>query len=268
MTRILLAVFIATGLAAAQQKPKQPAPKSQKEMEAVMAIQTAATPDARIAAVETLLTSFADTEFKEFALQMETVSHQQKNDFDKTLIAGERTLAINPDNIAILVILAQTISQQTRELDLDKEEKLSKADQYARKAQKLIPNLEKFNPQITDEEWVSYKKAAMSQAQEALGIVAYVRKDYAGAEKAFQTAAEVAPQPDPTSLYRLAMARREMNKLDEALAALETAIAAGGVQAGGKELAAELKAEIQKLKAGGAKPAAPAAPPQVEIKRP
>jgi hypothetical protein len=43
-----------------------------------MAIQQAATPDAQIAAVENLLTKFADTEFKAMALQMAVQAAQQK----------------------------------------------------------------------------------------------------------------------------------------------------------------------------------------------
>ncbi len=256
-----LLVVIMMGAALAQQPPKQPAPKSQKEVEALMAIQNAPDPDARIKAAEDLLVKFRDTEFKEFALQMETLSHQQKNDFENMMIAGERTLEVNPDNVVVLLALATAIPQRTREHDLDKEEKLGKVEAWATKAQKLIPNLTKFNPAIPDEDWAGYKKSAMSQAHEALGLSAFVRKNYPKAEEAFKAAAEVSPQPEPTILYRLGMVYTAQNKFDDAIAALDKAIAAGGVKVGSKDLAVEQKAAVQKAK-DAAKPA-----PQVEIKK-
>jgi len=270
MKKAILAAALALAAGAwAQQPPKQPAPKSQKELDAVLAIQNAADPDARIKAAEDLLANFADTDFKEFALQMQALSYQQNNDFEKMMIAGERTLQINPDNIAVLIAMAQALPQRTREFDLDKEEKLGKAEKFAGKALAVIPNLPKFNPQISDEEWTGYKRGAMAQVHEALGMVAFSRKNYPAAEQSFKTASEVSPTPDATLLYRLAMTHVAQNKVDDALASLDKAIAAGGVKMDGKDLAEEQKASLLKAKAAAqAKPAAPAAPPQVEIKRP
>ena len=284
MTKPFLAMTTALWLTAglwAQQTPKQPAPKSQKEVEALMAIQNPPEcappsplpecPDARIKAADDLVHNFKDTEFKEFAYQMKTLSYQQKNEYEAMLVAGEQTLEINPDNIVVLITLAQAIPQRTKEFDLDKEEKLQKAEKLAKKAQTLVPNLAKFNPQITDEEWAGYKKSAMSQVHEALGMAAFVRKNYPAAEQAFKASVDVSPQPDPTTLYRLAMVYNAQNKYDEAIAALDKAIAAGGLKVGDKDLAAEQKAAIMKAKESASKPAAPPASapaPQVEIKRP
>ncbi len=271
---LAIALWLAAGLGAQQQQQqttKQPQPKSPKEVEAIMAVQSAADPDARVKAAEDLLTKFKDTEFKEWALQMETISHQQKNDFDNMLIAGERTLEVNPENVVVLITLAQSIPQRTKEFDLDKEEKLKKAETYAKKAQTLVPNLAKFNPQITDEEWTGYKKSAMSQVHEALGMIAFTRKNYPASEQSFKAAVDVSPQPDSTTLYRLAMVYTAQNKVDDAIAALEKSIAAGGVKMGGKDLAVDQKAKLEEDKKKAAKPAAPAPnnpPPQVEIKRP
>jgi tetratricopeptide (TPR) repeat protein len=259
-------ILALAGLALAQQPPKQPAPKSQKELDAILAIQNAQDPDARIKAAEELITKFKDTEFKEFALQMETLSYQQKNDFENLVIAGERTLEVNPDNVVVLIALATAIPQRTREHDLDKEEKLNKADQYADKALKLVPNLAKFNPAISDEDWTNYKKSAMSQAHEALGMSAFTRKNFAKAEASFKAAAEVSPQPEPTIFYRLGMTYAAQNKHDDAIGAFDKAIAAGGVKVGGRDLAAEQKAAVQKARQAAGGGADKPAPP-VEIKK-
>ena len=256
MKKTLLCMVAAIALVTAgawAQARKQPQPKSKKEVEAIMAVQNAQDPDGRIKAAEALLRSFADTQFKEFALQMETLSYQEKNDFENMVISGERTLEVNPENVVVLVALAQALPQRTRELDLDREEKLTKAEGYAKKAQTLIPNLEKFNQDIPDDQWAAYKKGMMSQAHEAIGMAAFARKNYAAAEAAFKQAAEIAPQPDAMILYRLGTTYAAANKPDEAIAAFDKSVAAGGVKAGGRDLAADGKAAAQKAKAAGAK---------------
>ena len=106
----IVSVLLIAGMAFAQPKPK-----SQKEVEALMAIQNATDPDARIAAVENLLTKFADTDFKSFALMMAAASAQQKNDFEKMVIYGERTLEADPKNFQAMLMLAGGIAQRTRE---------------------------------------------------------------------------------------------------------------------------------------------------------
>ena len=272
MTKTCLAVVIAVGLAAGlwAQAAKQPMAKSKKEYEAVMAVQNAVDPDSRIKAAEELLHKYADTQFKEYALQMETMAYQQKNDFDNMLIAGELTLEVNPDNVGVLIALAAAIPQRTREHDLDKEENLSKAEKIAAKAETVIPNLAKMNPQISDEDWANYKKSAMSQTHEALGRVAYVRRNYPAAEKAFLAAADVSPQPDAMTLYELGLTYAAQDKYDQAIAAFDKSMSAGGVKVGDRDLAAERKAAAVKAKLEGPppKPATPAPPPEAEVKRP
>src|SRR3954447_18962370 len=101
----------------------QPRPKSQKEVEALQAIFNTQDPDARIAAVEKLLSNFADTEFKAVALQVAAMSAQQKNDYEKMVIYAERTLQVDPNSYQAMLMLASGLATHTKEFDLDKEEK-------------------------------------------------------------------------------------------------------------------------------------------------
>src|SRR5277367_1937827 len=67
-------------------------PKSQKEQQAILAVQLAKDPDARIKAIEDVLTNFADTEFKVALLQMAVQAEQQKNDFAQIVFYSDRLL--------------------------------------------------------------------------------------------------------------------------------------------------------------------------------
>ena len=148
----------------------QPKPKSQKELEALQAIFNAQDPDVRIAAVENLLTKFADTEFKAIALQVAAASAQQKNDFEKMTVYAERTLEADPKNFGAMLMLSSGIAQRTREFDLDKEEKLARSEKYANSSIELIKAAPKPRPDLADAEWEDARKSYLAQAYEALGI--------------------------------------------------------------------------------------------------
>src|ERR1700733_10287890 len=101
-------------------------PKSQKEQQAILAVQMAKTPDERIAAVEKVLTDFADTEFKVPLLTMAVQAEEQKDDFAQTVFYANRLLMADPNNAFALVTLASETARHTRANDLDEEESLKK----------------------------------------------------------------------------------------------------------------------------------------------
>src|SRR5579862_9875823 len=149
MKRMIVGGILAlvTGLSGLMAQ-KQPQPKSPKEVEALQAMFNAQDPDTRIKAAEDLLTKFADTEFKAIALFFEAASYEQKGDFEKVIIFGERTLEADPKNYQALLMLSRNIAAHTREHDLDREEKLVKAEKYAKDAMAVLKDAPKPNPQL------------------------------------------------------------------------------------------------------------------------
>ncbi|HYZ85200.1 MAG TPA: hypothetical protein VE621_12385 [Bryobacteraceae bacterium] len=240
------AFLLATGLLVAQ---KQPQPKSPKEAEAVMAIMNAQTPDARIQAVENLLSKFADTEFKAVALQLAAFSAQQKNDYEKMIIYSERTLQADPQNYPAMLLLASGIAQKTREHDLDKEEKLAQSEKYAKSALDLIAKAEKPRPDITDEQWNAAKQDYTAQAHEALGMSAMVRKKFDVAATEFKASIDASSQPDPGTMVRLVAAYNQAGKPDEAIAMADKVLATPNLHPQIKQVAESEKANANKLKA-------------------
>ncbi len=226
MRRVLImaaGMLTCAAILSAQAKPPQP--KSQKEVDALMAIQNAPDADARIKAVENLIKNFADTEFKPFAFQVAAASAQEKNDFEKMVFYSERTLELDPKNFSAMIMLAGGIPQRTREFDLDKEEKLSKAEKYAKDAFSAIESAVKPRPEITDEQWAAVKKDFVAQAHEALGMIALARKKFPDAIQAFKASIDAAATPDPATKVRLAAAYNNNGNYDEAIAHLDPLIA-------------------------------------------
>lgn len=218
---IVAAAMLAVSLCAQSTSTKQPKMKSPKEQEAVMAMFNAQDADARIAAVEDLLTKFADTEFKPLALYIAAASAQQKNDFEKMMIYGERTLEADKQNYGVMLMMGQGLAQKTRENDLDKEEKLTQASKYATEALKLVVDAPKPRPDLPDEQWATAKKDFEAQGHETLGMVALTRKKTDEAIRELKLAVDTQPQKDPATLVRLALAYNDGGKFDEAVAVID-----------------------------------------------
>ena len=244
MKFILIGLLAVAGLATAQKV------KSQKEGEAVNAVIAAQTPDARIAAVENLLSKFKDTEFKAAVLEMAANAAQQKNDAAATMIYGNRALEANPKSMQALLIVSATMAQGTKEFDLDKDEKIKKATKMATDAIAIINTAEKPNPQLPDEQWASIKKDMLSRGHETLGMLAAVDKKYDVAITEFKTAVDVGATPEPSVMIRLAVAYTNTKRFDEANATADRVLAMAGTPEALKKIAQEEKARIAKLKGG------------------
>ena len=266
IVRTMLALACSVSLLMAQ--AKQPKPKSQKEIDALTAVQNATTPDAKIEAIENVLTKFADTEFKPVLLQMASAVEQEKGDWDKMVVYAERTLDANPKDYVAMLMLADYYSSRTREHDLDKEEKLTRADKYSNDALAALKTADKLRPDITDEQWTSLRKDFISQAHAALGATAALRKKYDVAMVEYKTAVDGAGTPSGEMMVRAASMYTDAHKYDESIALLDRTIALPDVHPTTKQVAAQEKTRAQRLKAAGGSGAAPAAAvPQVEIKK-
>jgi tetratricopeptide (TPR) repeat protein len=249
VARMTLPVLIVAGLGAQTADTKQPKPKSNKEVEALNALFTAQEPGARIAAAEGLLTKFADTEFKGLALYMATDAAEQANNFEQVMIYGERTVQADPKNFGAMLIMCRNLAANTKEFDLDKEEKLGKAEKYCNSALPLVPNATKMNPAVTDEQWAGVKKDFEGQVHAALGMVAMARKKPDAAITEFQKAMELQPQKDPTVMVRLATALTDAGKYDEAIALCDEVSAIPDAPASVKQVAGQTKLKAATAKA-------------------
>src|ERR1041384_8213078 len=99
----------------------QPKAKSQKEVEGFNAIIQAQGPDAKIAAADKFVTSFADSQLKATALMIAAQSAQQKNDAPKAITYAESALEADQKSYQAMLIVSGEIAKGTRENDLDKE---------------------------------------------------------------------------------------------------------------------------------------------------
>jgi tetratricopeptide (TPR) repeat protein len=233
MKRLMLTgvLAVASGLVLMAQQPAGgaaaagPQPKSKEEMAALQALfqSQSAGPDATIKAAEELLGKFADTQFKEMAYSLEAMAYEQKGDTDKAIIFSEKVIEVNPKNFQAPLTIGQILAQKTRENDLDKEEKLGRAEKLLNGTLENIKTAAKPNPQLTDQQWTEAKTFISGEAHNALGLVALTRKKQDVAIKEFQAAMEADPQP--AYAVRLASTLQLTGKNAEAIAIVDKVLA-------------------------------------------
>jgi tetratricopeptide (TPR) repeat protein len=269
---ILIGVLaIAAGIPAAAQNA-QPAPaapkraiKSQEEGTALQGVLQAMTPDGRVTAAEEFVTKYPKSDFRSLALFAEAQAYQQKNDYEKMVIYGERALEADPDDatkLQTMLMLAKGIGQRTREFDLDREEKLGRVEKYANSSLDMIKTMPKPNPNLPDEQWNGFKSQMSADAHEALGLAALVRKNYDQAITEFKTAVEITKEPEPAAQVRLASAYNKASKFDEAIAVCDKVMAQPNLHPQIRQYAQAERARAIQGKGGGAQQgAAPAANP-------
>jgi tetratricopeptide (TPR) repeat protein len=268
MRRILTGAVIGVVFAVAVlAQAKGPKPKSQKEVEAIMAVQNAPDAKARIAAIDACLTKFADTEYKPMLLIMAAGTFQQMGDAENMIIWAERALEADPKSYQSMLMLGNAYATRTKEFDLDKEDKLAKAEGYAKKAIEEIKTADKPNPQITDEQWVDAKKQMTAQAHEVLGTSAMVRKKYDVAVTEFKTAAD-AGNPDPATLVRLASAYTQSGNPDAALPLLEKVMNTADAHPQVKSVAQAERVRAMQIKNRANAPAVPKPAPSAPSPEP
>jgi tetratricopeptide (TPR) repeat protein len=246
--------------------------KSEKEKQAIMAVQVASSPDEKVKAIENVLTNFADTEFKVALLQMAMQAELQKDDYAQVVFYGQRLLTADPKNTFGLINMASETARHTRENDLDKEESLKKVDKWAKDGIEAAMTMPKSRPDISDADWDGFKKDMEAQGYVALGMADLVQKNLDSAAENYRKSLTIGSTPNPATYVRLAQVYMARGKLDDATFTLDKAINTPNVPDQIKTIAEGLKSDIAKRKAATAPktaapataapaPAAPPAPP-------
>jgi tetratricopeptide (TPR) repeat protein len=223
------AVFL---LAQDKQPPTVVVPKgkgvSPKEAAAIKKISDAKTPDDKVAAVEYLITNFADTTFKGAALYEAAEAEDQKRDYVKAVSYGDLSIEADPKAgtaMNAMLLVAGELAQHTQKFDVDREDKLGKAEKYVNQALALLPTITKpEGVKIPDSEWENFKKDKTSEAHRDLGLIGSARGKFDVAAAEFKLAVDGAATPDSVMMARLGNAYNETGKFAEAKAILQKAL--------------------------------------------
>jgi tetratricopeptide (TPR) repeat protein len=172
----------------------------------------------RAALFERFLRAFPASPYAGPAQSLVAAAFQQAQDYAKMQAFAAGVLAREPDNVGMLLLLADSLSERGQQLD--------EAEKYARRALEALPRAQK-PAQASDEEWQKQKMIQEGIAHSSLGQVFINRNQLPQAEAEFRAAGPLL-KADPNSygrnLYRLGFTLARAKKIAEARTVLTEAV--------------------------------------------
>jgi tetratricopeptide (TPR) repeat protein len=203
--------------AAAPQGKRPPAAKTQPEFDAYKAAMAQTDGAALEKAADDFAAKYPDSELRGLLYTAAGQRYQAANNADKMMDMARKVLAIDPDDPASLVGLAQGIAEKTRDTDLDKDQRLAEAKKDAERALVTV-DTDVPTAGYPPEKLAAYKGFLRSEAYAVLGKMASDAKNWTEAETDLRKSIDALPdQPDPVAIFRLAVALDMQNKVPEAL---------------------------------------------------
>ena len=160
---------------------------------------------------------FPDSPFANQALGVAAASYRQTQNTAKMLSVANDLLAKDPDNLGMLLLLADYYSEKGEQLD--------KAEAYAKKSVALLETAKKPDG-VTDEQWKQQSALQKGLALSALGQVNIEKKNNAQAVDNFKAAAPLLKSDEGSyarNQYRLGFALLNLKRVPEAKAAFTDA---------------------------------------------
>ncbi|MGA2185659.1 MAG: tetratricopeptide repeat protein [Bryobacteraceae bacterium] len=263
-TAILAALTGIVLLAGAAWGQNAPRPKSQKELDGLKAIDASPSIDVKLQKIDDFLAAFADSDYRLILLDTAVGMTADKNDYPLAMAWGQRDLDVNPNSYIAMLSLATVTAANTKEFDLDKDQKLAQADKWANGALDALKTAPRpFH--IPEEKWPDAKKFYQSSCHQALGLIAMARKKFDAAAAEFQTAFDILPEAN--YMVRVGDANVKAGKYDNAIAAFNKVLAMPGLTPVVKQITENKKRDALRRK-GVAAPVAPAPPAPAAVPPP
>ncbi|HEY6372507.1 MAG TPA: hypothetical protein VIX37_18160 [Candidatus Sulfotelmatobacter sp.] len=212
----------AAGQTAAPQGKRPPAAKTQPEFEAYKAAVAQTDPAALEKVADDFAAKFPDSELRA-PLYTVAMGRYQGNP-DKMMEVGKKILAIDADDPAALVGVAQAIVEKMHDTDLDKDQERAEAKKYAERAMETI-NTDVPTSGYSQEQLTGFKNGVLSEAYFILGTLSFKASNWADAEVNLRKSVDLMPQqPDAFTIFQLAVALDMQNKLPEATKYVDQAV--------------------------------------------
>jgi tetratricopeptide (TPR) repeat protein len=147
-----------------------------------------------------------------------TTAYLHTNQTDKMFDVGNKALAINPDSIDVLPVLAWAIPRQVNSKTADGPQQLQKAENYAKHGIELLNALPK-PATLDDATFAKAKNENLSMCYSGLGTADIKRGKYQEAATELDQAVALTASPDPVDLYLLGLADEQTNHFTKGIAA-------------------------------------------------
>lgn len=255
----------AQGAAGTPQLGKRPPQaKTQPEFDAYKAATAITDAAALEKAADDFATKFPDSELRIILYKTAMRAYQSANNAEKTEAMGRKVLGLDADDPEALVLVAEVLTERTRDTDLDKDQRWAEAEKFAKHATETVETDVAVPAGTPQEKIDAYKSLLRSNSYSILGTLAFKKDDFANAEKLLRQSIDAYPSsPDPVVVLRLALSLDKQNRYPDALKEADRAVSIAPEGSSIKTLAQREKDRLVQLTGGTpAKPATPAEAPK------
>jgi tetratricopeptide (TPR) repeat protein len=180
-----------------------------------------------------------------------TTAEYSKQDFPKMYADADKTLAANPDDVTVLVLVGWVIPHNYDPNDLAAESRLDKGEKYEKHALEVLATLPK-PANMTDEQFAKAKAQGEAQAHSGLGLIYFRRQNYDESVAELKKSTADSANQDPTDYYVMGVELTRLKRFSESADAFtKCAAIPGGLQDRCKQMGADAK------KQAASQPAAP-----------
>lgn len=167
-------------------------------------------PSKKAVLCERFAAAFPDSQYAANALEIEASAYQQAQNYTKMSEIAQKILTADPNDVAMLLLLSDSWSEQQKELD--------KSEAYAKKALEILAQAKKPD-NFTDQQWQQQMNLQKGLAYTVLGQVYVIRGRNAPAVDAFKQADPLLKSSTVLygrNLYRLGFTLAKMQRIAEA----------------------------------------------------
>jgi hypothetical protein len=263
---VFLAVFLAAPNSFAQYQQAQPPASSGAQSQAPKDGQAAAAPaaapkadpeeeaayksfndtkpedaDKRIQLGEAYVLKYPNGKYVALVYSGLTVAEYGKLDLPKMYADSDKALALNPDDVNVLVLVGWVIPRKYDPNDLAAESQLAKAEKYEKHALEVLAALPK-PANLTEEQFAKVKAEGESQAHSGLGLIYFRRQNYAESVEELKKSTMDPTNQDPVDYYIMGMDLTQLKRFSESADAFaKCAAIPGGLQDRCKQMGADAK---------------------------
>jgi tetratricopeptide (TPR) repeat protein len=148
---------------------------------------------------------------------------------DKFLVAGNKTLEINPDNVDVLPLMAMAIPRRVNSKTTDAPQQLQKALTFGRHGVELLNSMPK-PADIDDVTFQKVKNDKLAMCHSGIGVADFQMGKYPDSITELSQSVQLASVPDPVDYYLLGKANEATNHFTDAIAAYNKCAATGPLQ--------------------------------------
>jgi len=177
-------------------------------------------PNPQIQQGEAFLQKYPQSRYNSVVYSRLTEAYYNKQDMDKMFAAGDKALALNPDEYTVMILIGWVTPHNYDPKAADAQVRLDKAERYCKRGDELLQTIQK-PANLNDQQFETARNETLSQGHSCLGIIYFREKKFPEATAELQQAVKVAPEPDPTDYFVLGMSLGQQQKFTESAAVFD-----------------------------------------------